>query len=64
MFLADVESSQKAYEKGINIAQDLPPANPIRLGIHAKFAMFIFEILSSPDRACDIAKQVRCRRNA
>ena len=37
----------------------MQPTHPIRLGLALNFSVFYYEILSSPDRACHLAKQVR-----
>jgi 14-3-3 protein epsilon len=47
-----------AYQAATGIAQsDLPPTHPIRLGLALNFSVFYYEILNSPDQACQIAKQ-------
>jgi 14-3-3 protein epsilon len=47
-----------AYSKASEIAiADMPPTHPIRLGLALNFSVFYYEILNSPDRACQIAKQ-------
>ena len=47
-----------AYQAASGIAQsDLPPTHPIRLGLALNFSVFYYEILNSPDKACQIAKQ-------
>lgn len=47
-----------AYQAASGIASsDLPPTHPIRLGLALNFSVFYYEILNSPDRACQIAKQ-------
>ena len=33
------------------------PTNPIRLSLALNFSSFYYEILNSPDRACQLAKQ-------
>jgi len=52
------ESSRVAYQSASDIANDeLPPTHPIRLGLALNFSVFYYEILNSPDRACQLAKQ-------
>jgi 14-3-3 protein epsilon len=47
-----------AYSKASDIAiADMPPTHPIRLGLALNFSVFYYDILNSPDRACQIAKQ-------
>jgi len=47
-----------AYKNATDIAQtELAPTHPIRLGLALNFSVFYYEILSSPDRACHLAKQ-------
>ncbi|CAM9186627.1 unnamed protein product [Chrysoparadoxa australica] len=48
----------EAYQAASELAnQDLPPTHPIRLGLALNFSVFYYEILNSPDRACNLAKQ-------
>lgn len=52
------ENSLMAYRAASEIAMtDLPPTHPIRLGLALNFSVFYYEILNSPDRACQLAKQ-------
>ena len=55
------ESTDKAldaYKQASTIAMaELPPTHPIRLGLALNFSVFYYEILNSPDRACNLAKQ-------
>jgi len=47
-----------AYQQASEIAvQNLPPTHPIRLGLALNFSVFYYEILNSPDKACQLAKQ-------
>ena len=51
-------SALAAYQNASGIASsDLPPTHPIRLGLALNFSVFYYEILNSPDQACQIAKQ-------
>merc|ERR1739837_8566 len=55
-----VDDSQKAYQDAYDISKSkMQPTHPIRLGLALNFSVFYYEILSSPDRACHLAKQVR-----
>lgn len=46
-----------AYESASTIANGaLAPTHPIRLGLALNFSVFYYEILNSPDRACNLAK--------
>mmetsp|Transcript_21271 Transcript_21271/g.27469 ORF Transcript_21271/g.27469 Transcript_21271/m.27469 type:complete len:248 (+) Transcript_21271:62-805(+) len=54
---ASASSALDAYQQASTIAQkDLPPTHPIRLGLALNFSVFYYEILNSPDKACQIAK--------
>lgn len=51
------ENSLVAYKAASDIAMtELAPTHPIRLGLALNFSVFYYEILSSPDRACRLAK--------
>lgn len=53
-----VEKARQSYEKAFDIAKaDMQPTHPIRLGLALNFSVFYYEILNSPDRACQLAKQ-------
>ncbi|CAA7395702.1 unnamed protein product [Spirodela intermedia] len=52
------ENTLLAYKAAQDIAlADLAPTHPIRLGLALNFSVFYYEILNSPDRACNLAKQ-------
>jgi len=55
---AEVEASQKAYQDAFDISKGkMQPTHPIRLGLALNFSVFYYEILNSPDKACQLAKQ-------
>ena len=57
---AVVDDSQKAYQDAFDIAKSsMQPTHPIRLGLALNFSVFYYEIMSSPDKACQLAKQVK-----
>ncbi|TYH65257.1 hypothetical protein ES332_D06G042900v1 [Gossypium tomentosum] len=52
------ESTLTAYKSAQEIANaELAPTHPILLGLALNFSVFYYEILNSPDRACELAKQ-------
>merc|ERR1712025_1374219 len=55
---AVVEDSQKAYQEAFEVSKSkMHPTHPIRLGLALNFSVFYYEILNSPDKACQLAKQ-------
>ena len=53
-----VGESEKAYQAALDIAKEqMQPTHPIRLGLALNFSVFFYEIASSPDKACALAKQ-------
>jgi 14-3-3 protein epsilon len=52
------DKSLEAYKAATEVAaQNLAPTHPIRLGLALNFSVFYYEILNSPDQACQLAKQ-------
>lgn len=54
-----VDDSQKAYQDAYDISKSkMQPTHPIRLGLALNFSVFYYEILNSPEKACQLAKTV------
>merc|ERR1739849_48487 len=54
---SSASSALDSYTTASGIAsKELPPTHPIRLGLALNFSVFYYEILSSPERACKLAK--------
>jgi len=52
------DNSLAAYQAAWDVAvADLATTHPIRLGLALNFSVFYYEILNSPERACQLAKQ-------
>eukprot|EP00999_Lentomonas_sp_LEN2_P000297 NODE_1293_length_918_cov_90.927939_g1247_i0.p1 GENE.NODE_1293_length_918_cov_90.927939_g1247_i0~~NODE_1293_length_918_cov_90.927939_g1247_i0.p1 ORF type:complete len:243 (+),score=74.11 NODE_1293_length_918_cov_90.927939_g1247_i0:71-799(+) len=51
------EESLTGYKNASEVAEkELPPTNPIRLGLALNFSVFYFEVMNSPEKACNLAK--------
>lgn len=52
------QHSLESYKTASDIAYvELTTTHPIRLGLALNFSVFYYEILNSPDRACQLAKK-------
>ena len=60
---AVLDDSQKAYQEAFEIAKSkMQPTHPIRLGLALNFSVFYYEILNSPEKACQLAKTVSSKK--
>ncbi|XP_017331585.1 tyrosine 3-monooxygenase/tryptophan 5-monooxygenase activation protein, theta polypeptide b isoform X2 [Ictalurus punctatus] len=54
-----IADSQKAYQEAFDLSKsEMQPTHPIHLGLALNFSVFYYEILGSPDKACNLAKEV------
>ncbi|KAM6995607.1 14-3-3 protein beta/alpha-1-like [Tautogolabrus adspersus] len=52
-----IKDSKEAYQKAFDISkQDMQSTHPIRLGLALNYSVFYYEILNSPEEACQLAK--------
>ncbi|KAH0868632.1 hypothetical protein HID58_075654 [Brassica napus] len=52
------DQSLEAYKAAVAAAETgLAPTHPVRLGLALNFSVFYYEILNSPESACQLAKQ-------
>ena len=51
------EEARLAYKEASEKAGELPPTNPISLGLALNYSVFFYEILDNPDEACKLAKK-------
>jgi 14-3-3 protein epsilon len=54
---AERDQAHEAYTKATEYAAGLRPLSPVRLSLALNFAIFYYEVLKSPDKACQLARQ-------
>merc|ERR1712216_517066 len=53
----NAQDAHDSYQQSSDIAcKDLAPTNPHRLGLALNFSVFYYEVFSSPEKACMLAK--------
>ncbi|KAH3762075.1 14-3-3 protein [Pelomyxa schiedti] len=50
-------NAMEAYKAASDIAKDLQPIHPTRLGLALNFSVFYYEIMGSPEDACNLARK-------
>ncbi|RUS70784.1 hypothetical protein EGW08_021452 [Elysia chlorotica] len=53
-----ISKAEEAYSKAMDHAKaNMPSTHPNRLGLALNYSVFYYEILNSPDKACNLAKE-------
>ena len=56
------DKGSEAYGEAMELAKtDLATTHPVRLGLALNYSVYFFEVALSPDRACQLAKQVEAK---
>ena len=59
-FPGQADRGQSSYFEAFELAKSqLGPTHPVRLGLALNYSVFFYETTASPDRACQLAKQVQ-----
>lgn len=56
LIVAVTQQSLEAYQKATDLASVSRSLHPVRLGVALNFAVFCYEILCDPVKACHLAK--------
>ena len=54
--------ADEAYQSATKTATNLAPTHPIRLGLALNYSVFLYEVQSKQEEACELAKAVRSPR--
>lgn len=57
------EESLAAYQEATKAAEELSPANTVRLGLSLNFSVFYYEVEKNREKACEIARAARDSAN-
>ncbi|KAF2882033.1 hypothetical protein ILUMI_24133, partial [Ignelater luminosus] len=56
--LDTINNAQNAYQDAVDVAmKELPPTNPVRLGLALNYSVFYYDILKLPKEAYELARQ-------